>query len=73
MKGQEIYGPFDDQRDEYLEKVGEKHEHEAEYQGPAVLNKVFLEGQEILNGVESLECKFVHAGKIQEPVMMCQC
>jgi hypothetical protein len=45
--GQEIYGLFDNQRDNELEKIHGKKTDKSQGEGPAILNKVFLNGKEI--------------------------
>ena len=45
--GQEINGLFDNQRDNELKKIHGKKTDQSQGEGPAILNKVFFNGQEI--------------------------
>jgi hypothetical protein len=45
--GQEIDGLLDDQRDDELEKIHSKQTDQSQSEGPAILNKICFNGQEI--------------------------
>jgi hypothetical protein len=44
---QKVNGPFDDKRDEELQKVNREQTHKPKDKRPAVLEKIFFKGQEI--------------------------